>query len=351
MTIAKKMEFQGKDVAEAIMKACEALNVSQEELDIEVLHTGSPGVFGLCKRPARLRVARKGATAPEKTAPVQPGGRPRKKPAKATPKAETPANGEKMPLREAMTAVPAVAVEKAVKPERPERPARGATAEKPARGAAKERVAREEKRPEAAPPPREKEERVPKPKEPETPLLSQEEGLAAVEQIRRDLGKILDLMGFPSELSVALENNAVVAHVKGGHVDNIVGPEGRTLDSLQYLLRKMLSRNYSEKVMLSLDAGDFRANRLQELVVLAQKLAAEVKENGRTSAIPSLNPSERRIVHMTLQADKDIRSRSVGDGLFKKVLIYKPGARPGKGGGRKRRGPPPEGGGKDGGEE
>jgi spoIIIJ-associated protein len=28
---------------------------------------------------------------------------------------------------------------------------------------------------------------------------------------------------------------------------------------------------------------------------------------------------------MILQEDNDIRSRSVGDGLFKKILIYKPG--------------------------
>ncbi|MCI5143981.1 MAG: hypothetical protein D3923_00300 [Candidatus Electrothrix sp. AR3] len=57
----------------------------------------------------------------------------------------------------------------------------------------------------------------------------------------------------------------------------------------------------------------------------ALKLAVQVKEDGMTQAIPALNPSERREVHMVLQDDKGIRSRSVGDGLFKKVLIYKPG--------------------------
>ena len=54
-----------------------------------------------------------------------------------------------------------------------------------------------------------------------------------------------------------------------------------------------------------------------------------------TQAIPALNPSERRVVHMLLQDDKEVRSRSVGEGLFKKVLIYKPGKKkpfPRKGG-------------------
>jgi len=57
----------------------------------------------------------------------------------------------------------------------------------------------------------------------------------------------------------------------------------------------------------------------------ARELAALVKVDGKTQVIPSLNAAERRVVHMALQDDKEIRSRSVGDGLFKKVLIYKPG--------------------------
>jgi spoIIIJ-associated protein len=58
---------------------------------------------------------------------------------------------------------------------------------------------------------------------------------------------------------------------------------------------------------------------------MALRLAEEVKESGRTKSIPALNPAERRIVHMKLQDDPTIRSRSVGEGQFKKILIYLPG--------------------------
>ncbi len=77
--------------------------------------------------------------------------------------------------------------------------------------------------------------------------------------------------------------------------------------------------------MLALNAGDFRERRAEELKLRAIELATQVKEDGKTQAIPALNPSERRVVHMILQEDKGVRSRSVGEGLFKKVLIYKPG--------------------------
>jgi len=142
-------------------------------------------------------------------------------------------------------------------------------------------------------------------------------------------------MGFPSVVTVSQNGDSLLCHIDGDHVEDIIGEEGRTLDSLQYLLRKMFSKKFSFKIILNLDAGDFRANRLQNLTDLSLKYAVEVKETGKTRAIPSLNPSERRVVHMTLQNDKEIRSRSVGEGLFKKVLIYRPGK--GKKNDRKRR--------------
>jgi spoIIIJ-associated protein len=125
-------------------------------------------------------------------------------------------------------------------------------------------------------------------------------------------------MGFPSDVVVHFDDNTVHCHITGSFEEQIVGPEGRTLDSLQYLLRKMVSSHLPDRVMLSLNAGDFRERRATELKVRAGELADMVKADGKTQSIPALNPSERRVV-------QGVRSRSVGEGLFKKVLIYKPG--------------------------
>jgi len=87
----------------------------------------------------------------------------------------------------------------------------------------------------------------------------------------------------------------------------------------------MVSSHLPDRIMLALNAGDFRERRAEELKVRAVELADKVKADGKTQSISALNPSERRVVHMILQEDKGVRSRSVGEGLFKKVLIYKPG--------------------------
>lgn len=47
--MSKGKDFYGKDIAEVIEQACAAFAV-REDLDIEVLETGSAGIFGLCKK-------------------------------------------------------------------------------------------------------------------------------------------------------------------------------------------------------------------------------------------------------------------------------------------------------------
>jgi len=271
MPLDKKNEFEGKDVADAISKACKSLNVSQENLDIEVLTTGTSGIFGLCRQKTRLRVS---------------------------VKKEYRQKTEEKPFKRAAKA-------KSEKTEIIEK---------------KKRASSREKKKEARPEPSAKVQDIAR--EPKKDFQVGPELLAKVEV---DISRLLELMASPSEVSVSSSQENVNVLIKGEHVDEIVAENGKILDSLQYLLRKMIGKSFTEKAIITLDAGDFRAKRNEELKQLGLQLAAEVKKSDKTRSIPSLNPSERRVVHIALQDDKDIRSRSVGEGLFKKVLIYRPG--------------------------
>jgi spoIIIJ-associated protein len=274
------MEFEGKDIADAISKACKALNASQEDLDIKVLTTGTTGIFGLMKQKARLRVSLKQEH--------------RDKPARKKRKEKRPVKRQEQPA--------AANVEEAGKPEPMVQEAA------PVRG-----------------------------KKPESVSVAASDELMA--QAKRDLAHILELVGCPSEIEVSNDMDAVDIQIQGDHVKEIIDQNGKILDSLQYILRKIISQKYPEKATISIDAANFREKRIEELKELGLKLAAEAKKTGKTRSISSLNPAERRVVHVTLQDDKEIRSRSVGDGLFKKVLIYKPGSKGKKPSSRRRKGP------------
>jgi len=278
-----KLEYKGADVDEAINNACISLNAKREDLEIEIVSTGSGGIFGLGRKRAVVRVALRGE-AGKATVP-----KPEKKARPAREGAEKAAKKPQPPQDKA---------------DHPERRARVASEED-------EEGEREEQGGE--------------------PLSAEE-----LATIQTTLARLLELMGCPAQVTASQDAGCkVVVRIDGGDQETIIGPEGQTLDGLQYLLRKIVSRLISKKVVLDLDAGSFRETRRRELEELARTLAAEVKATGKTRTIPAINPAERRIVHLILQQDQEIRSRSVGEGLFKKVLIHLPG----KGGNTGRRRP------------
>ena len=156
------------------------------------------------------------------------------------------------------------------------------------------------------------------PAEPPSP-----EVIAAIQEL---LETLLGLMEIPSTVTMSAQGNKLFAHIiSENNPDDIIGRDGSTLDAIQYLLRKIVSQKFPEKINLNLDAGTYREDRQKELEELALEMARKVKDTGKSQVISALNPAERRIVHVTLQDDTGIRSSSIGEGLFKKVRIYLPG--------------------------
>ena len=278
----KKKDYYGKEITDAIKQACNELNVPQEDLDIEVVETGSVGIFGLRRKKAHIRAAVKVASQPEKQQKPTPAPAAKERSEKKIP-----------------AAVPA--------PELQEQPTAAQRARKDPDGDTADDGLKVEE--------------IFEESEEEAGEASPE----AAEIVRSELANLLLLMQLPSQIDVAVHGWTVQCTVRGEHEEELTGQEGKILDSLQYLLRKMIAKKTTERLRIGIDVGEFRQKRIEDLKDKALELAALVKEDGKTQMIPALNPSERRVIHMVLQDDKDIRSRSVGDGLFKKILIYKPG--------------------------
>ncbi len=272
-----KQDFYAKEVTDAIQMACDALGTAQEDLDIEVVETGSNGIFGLIKKKAHIRAV--------------------------VTDSESDLSADEQ-ADESVTPVPVADKPVKEKPVKKEKEAKG-------KGKGKEKAKQKVKSA------KKKDSPAPKAVEP----VSDE----SAELVRNELSEILVLMGFASTVSVEVDGATVRCQVSDEYEEPLTGQDGKIIDSLQYLLRKFVARKVEEKIRLSIDIGQFREKRKLGLMERAKELAALVKEDGKTQAIPPLNPSERRIVHVALQDDKDIRSRSVGGGLFKKILIYKPG--------------------------
>ncbi len=289
----KKRDFYGKEVTDAIKKACEELGAAQGQLDIDVVETGSTGIFGLIRKKAHIKASVKVVRDEVEDEPPAPLPLPAKK---ADDRIRPAAEAKKKRLQEPL-----------------------------------EDVEVDDKDDDLA-------EAVDEDRVSDSVMAQGQVGQESLDIVRDELGRLLELMGYPSEIRIESSGISVHCCIHGGSEEALTGQDGKTLDSLQYILRKIIARKISDRIRLSIDIGDFRERREKELAEKAVELANLVKEDGKTQVLAALNPSERRVVHMTLQEDKEIRSRSVGEGLFKKILIYKPGKGK-KNGPRKHHGP------------
>lgn len=116
-----------------------------------------------------------------------------------------------------------------------------------------------------------------------------------------------------------------------GDILELLGPDaekladGTTLDALQHLVNRMARKASSfedEGLPVAIDAGGWRDRRSEELQDLAVDLADEARETGRPVTAEALSPYERRLVHLALQDEEGISTRSVGEGRDRRLRVY-----------------------------
>jgi spoIIIJ-associated protein len=203
------LEFEGKSTEEAIESACSHFEVSSEQLEIEIVSVGSPGLFGLGGRKAKIRAARR-----------------------------------------------------------------------------------------------------------------EETGENLLPQAREILEQVLQHMHETATVTATQEEeDRIMLLIATDDAGLLIGKQGQTLDALQYLVTKMLAKQTRKKVRIAIDVEAYRARHNEALAVLAKKYGDKVKKSGKPVTLNPMNPYDRRIVHLALQDDKDLKTISRGEGLYKKVVI------------------------------
>ncbi len=95
--------------------------------------------------------------------------------------------------------------------------------------------------------------------------------------------------------------------------------EALLLNALQHILNKVFS-SLPKKVQC--DCDNYRKKRERKIIHLAEKAAEKVSNFGGREVLGLMNPYERRIVHLRINQIPGVSSESVGEGFYKKVVIY-----------------------------
>ncbi len=132
---------------------------------------------------------------------------------------------------------------------------------------------------------------------------------------------ILSKMDISCVVEGAETNGNLCLNITSPQSALIIGKRGQTIDALQYLLNRMLSKKMGQKVKVLLDTENYRNKHASKIESLARETADEVRSTGKAVFLAPMNSRDRRIVHLTLQNDKDVRTVSKGEGSRRKIKI------------------------------
>lgn len=333
-------EFQGKNLDGAIESACDYFNLKRERLEIEILGGGSSGIFGImgvkkAKVKARPRATvstndlLKGDSAPAPKAEAKsPAPQPKaeiNEPNGNSIKEEEPIdlNGNKFPEPEVEINGNSIA------PSRPAHKSRENKSrnDRPRNDKPRNERPRRENKPrnerpqrETRPEPKPRED-IPADDRPRANMADFDPTVleAAVREIMLQL--LTPIIG-ETKIIITLDTDRVRVFIDDEENSGlIIGREGQTLSSLQYLVNRLVSRKMQASVRIQVDTGDYRERQDDKLRQVASHLAEKADNLGRTQSTKPLSSYHRRVVHLALQENETVFTRSKGDGPMKRVLI------------------------------
>lgn len=259
--IARSAEFSGKHIEAAIAKGLERLGIARQQVDIEVVKTGSRGVLGIGAEDAVVRLSfTEYVEEPETMAASEPA-----------PSEATVSEGES-PMAQVESPVAAV--------ESPDVDEEMSEID---------RVA----------------------------AIGQEVLTTLV-----DLMGVKARVEVAEESLIDADEDAITLNVNGDDLGVLIGRRGETLRDLQFITRLIVSRRIQRWPSIIVDVEYYKARREKLLRDLAQRMAERVRLNQKSIALEPMPAHERRIVHLALRDFAGVYTESSGEGQRRKVVIY-----------------------------
>jgi spoIIIJ-associated protein len=97
---------------------------------------------------------------------------------------------------------------------------------------------------------------------------------------------------------------------------------GDLLRSFELLATEILHLQGNEHEKIWFDCKNFRAMRIEELQTAARVAAEQVRRTSEPYRFGPMSSRERRIVHLALREEKDLRTESDGEGGRRSVVVY-----------------------------
>lgn len=135
------------------------------------------------------------------------------------------------------------------------------------------------------------------------------------------LSGILTRMNYECSITVENTPDRVILKVQGNGGGLLIGKRGQNLDAIQYIVNKALRKSSNTVKTVVIDTEAYRKRHEDTLVGLAEKVAEKVKKTKKPITLNHMNAHDRRIIHLALQTDTSLVTKSRGEGNFRKIVV------------------------------
>lgn len=261
---AKIMEIEGKSIDEAIEKACREFGVAREKLNIEIISEETGGFWGMLSKKAKIKASLLSLDMEFSLADTS------SEPQKEEVKTE---------IKEAKKEV------KEIKRETKKELA------------AKIKITAETSKP------------------------APQEPTALGVRAKEILEGILQRMSLQCKVVLAETADKIVLNIEGSDSGLLIGKRGQNLDALQYILNKAINKADNGRKIIMVDSEEYRRRREASLLDLAEKVRQKVKKTRKPVSLGHMSAHDRRIIHLALQEDASLTTKSRGEGEYRKIVV------------------------------
>jgi spoIIIJ-associated protein len=150
----------------------------------------------------------------------------------------------------------------------------------------------------------------------------------AFQVVHETVNELLEKLGFSAEIEIRYGETddkhprpPILVDIHGEDLSMLIGKRAETMNALQYIAGLIASKELGRSITLVIDIEGYRERRYSQVRQIAKRMADQAIKTGRRQFLEPMPANERRIVHMELRDNPDVRTESTGEDPYRKVTI------------------------------
>ncbi len=152
----------------------------------------------------------------------------------------------------------------------------------------------------------------------EEEFVPNEQSIPFLEGFLKDL---FAKMGFEVSFNFKRDGKFIIVDLIGDETGILIGKHGDTLDSIQHIVQLAFNKAVKGKEKIRIDTEGYREKREKTLVALAKSIASKVIKSKNKYELEPMKAYERKIIHSTLQSYPMLTTYSVGVEPDRRLIV------------------------------